>query len=307
MGQEPGHEVARYADVAMYDAKPDKRGNEGFTVKPIVHLVSMTPKPLQAMAAAAELYRGHLVHYPNEISNSQAIDWFRDMTKTKLQAPLEFINFHFFIEGVTRAFTHQMVRQRTAVYVQESQRFAVKRNAKFEVAYPPSLAGLKEDDPQRAIWDKAVTQISRAYVQLVDSGVPAEDARGLLPTNITTRIHYHTNLRALAEHAGMRLCSQAQYEWKQVWAGMLDAIRDYGPEEDAWQQAIIASMFKPVCYQTGKCEFLAETDRYCSIRSRVMAHHAAGEPPQEWIDINPFEPLYEGAARVQPGSENAGE
>jgi flavin-dependent thymidylate synthase len=304
MGQESSKEVARYADVAMYDAAPDTRANEGFTLKPKVTLISMTENPLRVMAAGAQLYAGEIIHYPTQISNETARRWFADMTKTKLQAPLEFVHLHFLIEGVTRAFTHQMVRQRTAVYVQESQRFAVKRNAKFEVAMPPSIAALKEDDPQRVIWDKAITQISRAYVSLVDSGIPAEDARGLLPTNITTRIHYATNLRNLADHAGMRLCSQAQYEWKQVWAGMLAAIRDYGPEEEAWQQYLIASLFKPVCYQTGKCEFMAETDRACAIRGRVMEHHAAGEGPDKWTDINSMEALFEGAARVRPGGED---
>lgn len=305
MGQEePGSEIARYADVAMYDATPETSANEGFTLKPRVTLVSMTPDPLRVMAAASELYGGKIIQYPSEIELDTARRWMADMTRTRLQAPLEFIDLHFLFENVTRAFTHQLVRQRTAVYVQESQRFAVKRNAEFEVAYPPSLVGLKEDDPQRAVWDKAVKAISKAYLALVDSGIPAEDARGLLPTNITTRVHYKTNLRNLMEHAGNRLCSQAQYEWKMVWAGMLSAIRDYGPEAEAWQQYLIADLFKPVCYRTGKCEFLAETDRACSIRGRVMAHHAAGEGPSKWTDINSMEALYEGAARVRPGGEN---
>jgi thymidylate synthase ThyX len=43
-----------------------------------------------------------------------------------LKAPLEAIDFHFMVEGVTRAHTHQEVRQRTAVFAQESMRFAVK-------------------------------------------------------------------------------------------------------------------------------------------------------------------------------------
>ena len=34
-------------------------------------------------------------------------------------------------------------------------------------------------------------------------GVPAEDARGLLPTNIATRLHYRTDLRNLVNTAGM--------------------------------------------------------------------------------------------------------
>lgn len=298
----PSTEVASFADVAMYTAEPDPLAAEGEAVRPQVTLISMTGNPLRVMAAASELYAGHVVRSPGAVSRTKAEDWLRDMTKTELQAPLEFIDMHFLIEGVTRAFTHQLVRQRTAVFVQESQRFAVKDNAELEVAMPPSIARLADDDPRRVTWVLAVQRVADSYSQLINTGVPAEDARGLLPTNITTRVHYKTNLRNLCQHAGMRLCSQAQYEWKQVWEGMVQAILGYKPcpANERWQLHAIVSLFKPVCYMTGRCEFRAETDRWCSIRDRVETHYANGEAPDTWSDINPLEPLREGAARLSP-------
>jgi flavin-dependent thymidylate synthase len=295
-----GKDIAKYADVAMYEAEPDGMALEEGHVEPRVTLVSMTHDPLRVMAAASELYAGRVIYEADDIQPEEALRWLSDMTKTKLQAPLEFIDLHFLFEGVTRAFTHQLVRQRTAVYVQESQRFAVKSNAEFEVAYPPSIADLGDDDANRLIWDGAIKHVTRSYQALINAGVPAEDARGLLPTNITTRVHYKTNLRALVEHAGMRLCTQAQYEWKQVWAGMIAEILRYGPDSNRWQQKAIASLFKPVCYNTGRCGFRAETDRFCSIRERVETHYAHGEAPDTWTDINPLEPLHEGTARLRP-------
>lgn len=294
-----GAEVQRWADVAMFSATP-LDVEEGEVLRPKVTLIHMTPNPLRVMAAAAELYAGRVWHSASRIPHHVAMQWWNEMTATKLHAPLEFIDLHFLIEGVTRAFTHQLVRQRTAVYVQESMRFAVKENARWEVALPPSLEALQEDAPQRVVWNQAVKQMSEAYTNLVNSEIPAEDARGLLPTNIGTRIHYKTNLRNLAEHAGLRLCSQAQHEWKVVWLQMLAAIRKYGPDEDWWQQETIVSLFKPICYQTGKCEFLGANDRYCRIRDRVQAHAVAGEPPDTWTDIDPREPLIYGAARLSP-------
>jgi flavin-dependent thymidylate synthase len=296
-------EVARYADVAMWKAAPDEMGAEGEDVLPRVTLVSMTTDPLRVMAAASQLYKGIPVHSKNFISRSVAEDWFREMDKTALQAPLEFIDLHFLFEGVTRAFTHQLVRQRTAVYVQESLRFAVKESAAWEVAMPWSIRSLPEDAPQRMVWMQAVGHASDAYNALINSGIAAEDARGLLPTNITTRIHYKTNLRNLAEHAGLRLCSQAQEEWKLVWTGIIEAVRTYGVNSERWQQELIASLFKPICYRTGKCEFMGANDRYCPIRDRVEAHHAKGETPPTWIDIDPREAMVPGAARVGPGHD----
>jgi thymidylate synthase ThyX len=169
----------------------------------------------------------------------------------------------------------------------------------MEVVTPPSLINLKADDPARAVWNDAVQHASIAYNQLINAGIPAEDARGLLPTNIATRLHYDTNLRNLAEHSGYRLCSQAQHEWKMVWAKIIRAITEYGPEEDRWQQRAICTLFKPICFQTGKCEFMGAADRYCVIRDRVEAHHAAGDAPETWTDIGVYEPLGYSAARKQ--------
>jgi flavin-dependent thymidylate synthase len=290
-------EVRRWADEAMYFAEPDRSVEASGHVEPSVTLISMTANPLRVMAAATELYRGRVVRDPSEIDRLTATTWLTDMTRTTLNAGLEFIDLHFLFEGVTRAFTHQLVRQRTAVFVQESQRFAVKTEAGFEVAIPPTIEALAEDDPRRVRWAEAVTDVTHAYNGLVGAGIPAEDARSLLPTNITTKVHYKTNLRNLEDHAGMRLCSQAQAEWKKVWRLMIGAILGYGPEEERWQQQAIGRLFKPVCFLTGKCEFMAATDRWCVIRERVEAHHAAGDPVADWTDIDPMEPLREGAAR----------
>jgi flavin-dependent thymidylate synthase len=286
-------QVAKWADEAMYTATP--LAEEDGTVKPRVTLVSMTPDPLRVIGAVCEMYKGHPVGHPGDITQEQAIETFHSIAKTTLQAPFEFVDLHFLIEGVSRGFTHQMVRQRTAVFAQESTRFAVKED--FPVTLPPSLEGLADDDPRRVVWDSAVFRLKQSYLALVEGGVPAEDARGLLPTNIATRLHYKTNLRNLGEHAGMRLCSQAQHEWKLVWREMIAAILGYGPPSESWQQREIVRLFKPVCYSTGKCEFMADIDRYCSIRDRVEAHHLAGDAPSTWTDINPLEPLHHEAAR----------
>lgn len=280
-------EIARLADVAMYEAEPidEKKG-------PQVYLLNMTPQPLRTMAAAAEMYRGHVVRDVRDIPAWKALEWLKDMQRTKTQAPMEFVDLHFLFEGVTRAFTHQLVRQRTAVYVQESMRFAVK--SRLPVASPASGG----DESMQALWEDTIEEIESRYNRLIDKGMPAEDARGILPTNTLTRVHYKTNLRNLVDHAGMRLCSQAQYEWKVVWARILTAIRGYNTDTNSWQQDAIAGLFKPICYQEGRCKFRAATDRACTIRERVEKNYAEGIPPENWENINPIEPLLEGAARV---------
>lgn len=342
--------VQKWADVAMFTAEPIDVAKG-----PTVELLSCNNDPLGTIASVAKIYKGESVPSLAHITDDERRFYLADVRKNVLSAPLEFVNFHFLISGVTRGFTHQMVRQRTATYGQESMRFAVKET--MPVGYPPSLNGtvswedwltartrelfpmwdgnggsLTERQSEmawafaydqapkeqlwRKEWDNCVERISVGYNDLVNSGMPAEDARGLAPTNVLTTINYNTSLRGLSEHAGLRLCTQAQFEWRLVWAKMLQAIRDYGktvsyqqtvasPEEtvagfangehyanysSAWQFDELASIFKPICYKTGKCEFMSEGDRFCSIRERVQANHKIGRPSSEWGDTMQIKP-----------------
>lgn len=340
-----GNQVQKWADVAMFAAEPINASSG-----PSVRLLSCNNDPLGTIAAAALMYEGKSVESLSDITDEQRRYYLEQVQKSVLEAPLEFVNFHFIITGVTRGFTHQMVRQRTATYTQESTRFAVKEDV--PVGLPPSLDGtipwnewlnkcarelyplaenhganealLRQDvinyaqmsaTPQqiwRRDWDEAVKDIGATYNALVDAGMPAEDARGLLPTNLLTRINYNTSMRGLKEHAGVRLCTQAQYEWRLVWTEMLKAVREYGKsqtyngtssggvmfvqEPASWQFDALADVFKPICYARGKCQFMADVDRACSIRDRVNRHAELGEPSSEWRDIERAEWMLDPAA-----------
>lgn len=295
-------EIQKWADEAMFKAEPSD-GHKG----PQVFILQGTPDPLGSVAAMAAMYEGKVVRNKRDITDETRRFYLTEMQKTKLKAPLEVVNLHFMIEGVTRSFTHQMVRQRTAVYAQESLRFAVVEDVSSAVALPPSLAGVEPyagggmlmEKEQKWLyeWDDVVLHIEEAYLSLVNSGMPAEDARGLLPHAVTTRLNYATNLRNLQDHSGNRLCTQAQFEWRMFWVQVVAQMRNYctcqetiedtgntahGDYCDNWQWKEIANLFRPVCYFTGKCEFKAKFDRKCSIRGRVDQNEANGVPSSEW-------------------------
>lgn len=293
-GDMPHTAVEKWADEAMFPAVP--LAEPGEEVRPTVQVITMTPNPLRVLASAASMYKG-LPVTPDEINQEEALEYLDAFRGGKIVAPLEWVQIGLLIQGVSRDFTHQMVRQRTATFVQESMRFAVKDNAANEVPEPPSIARLKDDDPLHVIWSDHVARTGWVYNALVSGGIPAEDARKALLIGTATRLHYRTDLRNLVNTAGMRLCSQAQAEWKQVWLEIVKAILQYGPRNERWQQREIVKLFQPVCYQTGKCEFNSPIDRFCSIRERVEEHHRKGEPSTVWLDINPHEPLHPDSAR----------
>lgn len=291
-----GTELTKWTDGAMFEAEPITKDQESGMVLPIVHLVAATPDPLGAIAAACRMYEGKGTRMLTDITDDERKHYWEQSIKTHLKAPWEFVDLHFFIEGVTRAFTHQMVRQRTAVYAQESMRFAVKSNMAEEVALPPSLIGRDEDDKQVQRYRMTVEAIETTYNNLVSNGIPAEDARHLLPHATTTRLNYKTNLRGLVEHAGNRLCTQAQFEWRLVFAGIVKAIKTYhwrrrigeAIEIDdfaKWQWQLIADseVFRPVCYAQGRCPFKASFDRGCTIRDRVDEGRFDKIDNAEWL------------------------
>lgn len=305
---------ARYADVAMFKREKFGEVDPEMGVCPRVYLVTATPDPLGAMAAMNEMYRGNIITDRSTLAAFAREQAWTDCQNTHLKAPMESIDFQFMIEGVDRAITHQIVRQRTAVYAQESMRFAMPSELLAETSLPPSLWGTKPfgglrpsmDDAwteeewdslspeqkaqsvMRQRWDEHMEMTSKDYQALIDAGMPAEEARGILPHATCTRLMYKTNLRNLAEHAGNRLCTQAQFHWRLIFNGIVNAIRHYESEGmgDNWQFRMIAdsNLFRPICYQTGKCEFQGSADRACSIRSRVNEFHSLGVPSSTWGD-----------------------
>jgi flavin-dependent thymidylate synthase len=152
-------------------------------------------------------------------------DWPEDKKQEELDYMLqtiksswEFIDYVFEIRDVTRAFTHQFVRTRTGSYAQQSQRTVDMEG--FGYYTPPRIS---ENEIAKAIYDECMQKINEYYQDLREI-VPAEDARGVLPTNIHTNIVAKFNLRTLHETAKSRLSPRAQGEYQQVFKLMVDEI-----------------------------------------------------------------------------------
>lgn len=334
------NEISKWSDKAMFKAAP-LRGSDG----PSVSVVSCNPDPLGEIASTAMMYIGKVVGDLAQVTDDDRRFYLDQIRQTKLKAPMEFVRIHMLLENVHRGLTHQLVRQRTAVYAQESMRFAVKEGMSVSTHLPPSLAqfndpdvaqelldrvegardrqdylypqSLTDDERNYIEWIQVTARIQAGYDNMVDRGMPAEDARGIAPTNIGTRVHYSTDLRALLDHAGNRLCTQAQFEWRQLWAQILPAIRSYGERQtyrttvdgevtvrsSKWQFDALADIFRPACYLTGKCEFAAmDLDRACSIRDRVDAFAAHGVKSSEWGEPKlVFMPMPEMPGQMEEG------
>ena len=138
----------------------------------------------------------------------------------------------FYITGVSRALTHELVRHRHLSYSQLSQRFVDESDA--DIVIPPAARG-----SEKLMWEfeNAAAGARHSYRELVeallDSGLARkqarEAARAVLPNMTETRIVVTGNLRAWHEVIERRTAPDADAEFQQV-AGMIrDELKKIAP------------------------------------------------------------------------------
>lgn len=142
---------------------------------------------------------------------------------TTIRSSWEFVDYTFEVQGVTRAFTHQFVRTRTASYAQQAQRVADM--SEFESLLPATVVL----NNKAGLWTTCMQMINSVYKELREVGVPAQDARGVLPTNVLTNIIAKMNLRTLADLVGKRENLRAQDEYADVIRQMKIAVQRVHP------------------------------------------------------------------------------
>ena len=151
---------------------------------------------------------------------------------TTVPSSWEFVSYTFEILGVTRAFTHQFVRTRTGSYAQQTMRML--NVGQFEYVVGPTI---KDDPLRRGIYDDCMHRIQQAYDDLIKAGAAIEDARGVLPTNISTNIIAQFNLRTLSDMVKSRSGARTQNEYRLVVEAMIQEVLAVHP----WAKAFLRS------------------------------------------------------------------
>ena len=140
---------------------------------------------------------------------------------------LEHAVWNFIITGVSRSFTHELIRHRAGFgYSQLSQRYVDESTADF--VEPDCIA---EDPKLHATWLDAVTKSHEAYCALVEgltskfADVPdktlrrkmaRQAARSVLPNATETKIFVTGNARALRHFIELRANEHAEVEIRKV-------------------------------------------------------------------------------------------
>ncbi|MDR3230338.1 MAG: FAD-dependent thymidylate synthase [Synergistaceae bacterium] len=207
-----------------------------------VYLLSHTPEPDELVAAAARLcYSDVTVSSLLEREAAKLSEGLlAELWRSGHHSPFEHASFTFGVDGLSRVASHQLVRHRLASYSQQSQRY-VKMDG-GGVVLPPTIA----DNPEaRTLFERQAEAARETYGALVGMGVPAEDARFILPHGWETRLVLTMNARVLHHFFVLRLCRRAQWEIRELARLMLVECRKAAP--------VIFRMAGPSCVREGEC------------------------------------------------------
>lgn len=139
----------------------------------------------------------------------------------------------FFIDGVTRNFTHEYIRHRHFSYSEISQRYVDVGDAPF-IEHP----GLKEIGPKaREDLLRGIEASRKGYksvmADLSEKGFERKQARQAarhaLPSGIETKILITGNMRAWRDMLPKRLSPEADEEFRQVAALILPELKKIAP------------------------------------------------------------------------------
>jgi thymidylate synthase (FAD) len=102
-----------------------------------------------------------------------------------------------------RGITHELVRHRLASYTQSSTRY-IKYDQGLPVVRPLFVSRLEEE-----AWRAAVMAAEESYRRMLDSGVPPQNARDVLPTCTAAKIFVTANFREWRHILKLRLARGA--------------------------------------------------------------------------------------------------
>jgi thymidylate synthase (FAD) len=202
-------------------------------------------RPEEIFARAAE----------GRVAPEKQQDLVRKVIESGHGSTIEHIVFTFAISGVTRTLSHQLVRHRAGLaFDQQSQRYVNYKRPAYMVP------GTIQDAPQE-LRERYVAEMDESlafYSELLEAGVPGEDARFVMPNATRTNLVMTTNLRALIHMSGLRLCTMAQWEIRRLFQLIRHEVFGVSP--------FLGSFLAPKCVPLGYCDEDRNRDEHCPIR-----------------------------------------
>jgi len=152
---------------------------------------------------------------------------------------LEHASVSFYITGISRSCTHELIRHRHFSYSQLSQRFVPERDS--QVVLPPGIEGdpelqelfLRAADASREAYDELLTRLEAKFSEVPNAVLRRKQvrqaARAVLPNATETRIVVTGNYRAWRHFIAMRASEHADVEIRRLAIECLRQLTDVAP------------------------------------------------------------------------------
>lgn len=208
-----------------------------------VELINHTPDPVGTVYTLWQASR-HNEPLKDPVEASEAEKVFLQVLDSEIPIA-ESVVFVFMLEGVPISLREQMVRHRVGHHfggrlgadivpdLQDSswwaQSMRVLNMGTFASENRFHLPSTTYDQDavteEESVYRAAMHHAQKQYNKLVELGVPAEDARNVIPLGATHRLSWTLNLAALMHVLGHRTCWMAQSDtWGPLIRGMMSEI-----------------------------------------------------------------------------------
>ena len=164
--------------------------------------------------------------YLKDLTHEKISNFIRRMRKSPHTSPLEHGTMTVHVSNVSRSAINQWVRHRIANHSQKSLRYTDSANLKF--CMPESVL---KNEKLLLKWIDHLEATEKLYNESLSEeyNIPKEDARAILPLNVSTSIVTTMNFSAWIHFFNVRCCNRAQKEIRIIANAILDAAKSAYP------------------------------------------------------------------------------
>lgn len=198
-----------------------------------VTLTRVTMNPVDAIEEAASNC------YDSETTGGKIM---KSCYKSGHHSVLEFADFTFHIEGVSRALLAQLTRHRHCSFAVRSQRYCSEDGFNYVIPHT-----IQNNEVALDQYKHIMTQIEKLYKDLQMMEIPNEDARYILPNACETILEVKMNGRELIHLMNERLCTRAQWEIREMCRLMKKEVKNYDDQCAKYSEFLV-----PKCEKYGK-------------------------------------------------------
>lgn len=133
---------------------------------------------------------------------------------------------------VDRGVSHELVRHRIAAHAQESTRYCNYSKERFgrELTFVYPFFLINRDSRAWHVWLETMERAENAYLEMLDSGCKAEEARSVLPNSLKTEIVTTMPFTSWRHVFKLRCAKEAHPQMREVMIPLLHTFAQRWPE-----------------------------------------------------------------------------